>query len=98
MKTILFTNFTTLQSNIQYYYFTYINNYIKKFTLFTNGKFGKGIMTHREKHNIESNCVSFNDDCYNEQDNYYDSLKAMNKTEEQFINKIIAFFRNLIRI
>ena len=33
-------------------------------------------MTHREKHNIESNCVSYNDDCYNETNSYADNVKA----------------------
>lgn len=55
-------------------------------------------MTHREKHNIESNCVSFNDDCYNEQDGYYDSLNAMNKAEQQLITKVFTFIKNLFKI
>jgi hypothetical protein len=41
-------------------------------------------MTHREKHNIESNCVSYNDDCYNETNSYADNAKAMNNLEKKF--------------
>ena len=40
-------------------------------------------MTHREKHNIESNCVSYNDDCYNETNSYPDNVKAMNKVHQK---------------
>jgi len=40
-------------------------------------------MTHREKHNIESNCVSYNDDCYNETNSYADNVKAMNNLEKK---------------
>jgi len=51
-------------------------------------------MTHREKHKIESNCVSFNDDCYNETNSYADSVKAMNTLEKQiFTNAVSSVYK-----
>ncbi len=47
-------------------------------------------MTHREKHNIESNCVSYNDDCYNETNSYADNVKAMNNIEKKFFNDVVS--------
>ena len=47
-------------------------------------------MTHREKHNIESNCVSYNDDCYNETNSYADNVKAMNNLEKKFFNGAVS--------
>ena len=53
-------------------------------------------MSHREKHNIESNCVSFNDDCYNETKSLVDNVQpkaiftdvasSVYKTGQSFIN------------
>lgn len=59
-------------------------------------------MTRREKHLIESNCVSFDDDCWNEttgQDNYRtmynyetevikDAVEKVYKTGEEFIKDL----------
>lgn len=59
-------------------------------------------MTKREKHLIESNCVSFDDDCWNEtagQDNYRtmynyetevikDVVEKVYKTGEEFIKDL----------
>ena len=51
-------------------------------------------MTHREKHKIESNCVSFNDDCYNETNSYADNVKAMNTLETQiFTNAVSSVYK-----
>ena len=47
-------------------------------------------MTHREKHNIESNCVSFDDDCYNETNSYADNVKAMNTLEKQILSDAVS--------
>jgi hypothetical protein len=47
-------------------------------------------MTHREKHKIESNCVSFNDDCYNETNSYADNVKAMNTLEKQIFTDTVS--------
>jgi len=47
-------------------------------------------MTHREKHNIESNCVSFNDDCYNETNSYQDNVKAMDGLERKVITDAVS--------
>ena len=47
-------------------------------------------MTHREKHNIESNCVSYNDDCYNETNSFADNVKAMNNLEKKFFNDAVS--------
>ena len=47
-------------------------------------------MTHREKHNIESNCVSYNDDCYNETNSFPDNVKAMNNLEKNFFNDAVS--------
>ena len=47
-------------------------------------------MTRREKHNIESNCVTFNDDCYDETVSHVDTNSTAeegkhNLTGEQFV-------------
>ena len=47
-------------------------------------------MTRREKHNIESNCVTFNDDCYDETVSHVDTNYIMedgkhNLTGDQFV-------------
>lgn len=47
-------------------------------------------MTRREKHNIESNCVTFNDDCYDETVSHVDTNSIMedgkhNLTGDQFV-------------
>ena len=49
-------------------------------------------MTKRKEHNIESNCVSFDDDCWNETQNQetyrtiYDyETKIVQKTGEKFV-------------
>lgn len=47
-------------------------------------------MTHREKHNIESNCVSYNDDCYNETNSFADNVKAMNNIEKKLFNDAVS--------
>ena len=47
-------------------------------------------MTHREKHNIESNCVSFNDDCYNETNSYQENVKAMDGLERKVITDAVS--------
>jgi hypothetical protein len=47
-------------------------------------------MSHREKHNIESNCVSFNDDCYNETNSYEENVKAMDGLERKVINDAVS--------
>ena len=47
-------------------------------------------MTHREKHKIESNCVSFNDDCYNETNSYADNVKAMNTLEKKIFTDTVS--------
>ena len=47
-------------------------------------------MTHREKHKIESNCVSFNDDCYNETNSYEENVKAMDGLERKVINDAVS--------
>ncbi len=47
-------------------------------------------MTHREKHNIESNCVSFNDDCYNETNSYEENVKAMDGLERKVITDAVS--------
>lgn len=58
-------------------------------------------MTRRQQHNIESNCVSFDDDCFNETKSYHENITAMNieelnafksvmKTGENFVKEITA--------
>jgi hypothetical protein len=37
-------------------------------------------MTRREKHNIESNCVTFNDDCHDETVSHVDSHATVHAT------------------
>jgi hypothetical protein len=66
-------------------------------------------MTRREKHNIESNCVSFDDDCYNETSDYnaditamdieeLDTLKSAVKTGEDFVREITAKIKQAIGV
>ena len=50
-------------------------------------------MTRRKEHNIESNCVSFDDDCWNEtqgQENYrtmyHYETKVIQKSGQQFVD------------
>jgi len=47
-------------------------------------------MTHREKHNIESNCVSFNDDCFNETNSYQENVKVMDGLERKVITDAVS--------
>ena len=64
-------------------------------------------MTRREKHNIESNCVSFDDDCYNETSDYNANITAMDieelntfksavKTGEDFVKEITVKIKQAI--
>jgi len=55
-------------------------------------------MTRRREHNIESNCVTFEDDCYNETQNssYYADIDAMNKKELEFIQRSPRRFINYL--
>ena len=66
-------------------------------------------MTRREKHNIESNCVSFDDDCYNETNDYNADITAMDieelntlksavKTGEDFVKEITAKIKHAIGV
>ena len=47
-------------------------------------------MSHREKHNIESNCVSFNDDCYNETNSYQENVNAMDGLQRKVITDAVS--------
>lgn len=47
-------------------------------------------MTHREKHKIESNCVSFNDDCYNETNSYQENVNAMDGLQRKVITDAVS--------
>ena len=64
-------------------------------------------MTRREKHNIESNCVSFDDDCYAETSSYQqnialmeqkevDAVKSVYKTGQAFVKDIAAKIKKII--
>ena len=59
-------------------------------------------MTRRKEHNIESNCVTFEDHCYNEQDSYNDSITKMNIKEQQYIHrtgqKFVEYLKNLLGV
>ena len=66
-------------------------------------------MTRREKHNIESNCVSFDDDCYNETSDYNADITAMDieelntfksavRTGEDFVKEISAKIKQAIGV
>ena len=46
-------------------------------------------MTRREKHNIESNCVSFDDDCYTETSSYNENIEAMDRKELDAIQSVV---------
>ena len=68
-------------------------------------------MTRRQQHNIESNCVSFEDDCYNEnihaQENYqtvynYETVEAKKlisrvyKTGVEFVRELEQKIKQII--
>ena len=59
-------------------------------------------MTRRKDHNIESNCVTFEDHCYNEQDNYNDSILKMDTKEQQYIHRtgqrFVEYLKNLLGV
>lgn len=46
-------------------------------------------MPRRHEHNIESNCVSFDDSCFDETNSYNQSITEMNKYEEQVIKSVV---------
>ena len=41
----------------------------------------------RDKHNIESNCVTLDDYCFDEQDNYYQDVIAMENKEKETVKR-----------
>ena len=47
-------------------------------------------MNHREKHKIESNCVSFNDDCYNETNSYPEHIQETDGVEKKTIAEAVS--------
>ncbi len=56
-------------------------------------------MTRREKHKIESNCVSFDDDCYNETHHSYETSEFYRNiagVDEQEISSMRKFFQRLL--
>lgn len=55
-------------------------------------------MTRRREHNIESNCVTFEDDCYNETQHgsYHADIAAMDKKEMEFIQRSGQRFVNYL--
>jgi len=66
-------------------------------------------MTRREQHNIKSNCVTFEDDCYNETSDYYKNIAAMDrkeletfksvyKTGESFVKEITAKIKQALGV
>ena len=48
----------------------------------------------RQQHNIKSNCVVFDDYCYDETDNYYSDINAMDKQEIAWFKKIFKCLLN----
>lgn len=55
-------------------------------------------MAHRKIHNIESNCVTFDDYCYDETASYYTNIAAIDKKELNWLfrifNKIVVLFKS----
>ena len=45
-------------------------------------------MTRREKHNIESNCVSFDDDCYAETSSFQQDVALMEQKEVEAVRSV----------
>ena len=43
-------------------------------------------MTRREKHKIESNCVSFDDDCHNETNSHSENLQTATTVDNQILS------------
>ena len=43
-------------------------------------------MTRREKHKIESNCVSFDDDCHNETNSHSENLQTATTAGNQIMS------------
>jgi len=66
-------------------------------------------MTRREQHNIKSNCVTFEDDCYNETGSFYKNITEMEKAEvnavkfvyktgETFVKEITAKIKQALGV
>ena len=53
-------------------------------------------MTRREKHNIESNCVSFDDDCYAETSSYHSNIAAMDRKEMEVVKSVYRTGENFV--
>jgi hypothetical protein len=54
-------------------------------------------MTRREQHNIKSNCVTFEDDCYNETSDYYKNIAAMDRKEIEAVKSIYTTGETFVR-
>ena len=54
-------------------------------------------MPRRQQHNIESNCVSFDDDCYNETSSYYTNIAAMDRKEIDTVKSVYKTGETFIR-
>jgi hypothetical protein len=49
-------------------------------------------MTRRERHNIESNCVSFDDDCFCETESFENNITAIDKHEVETVKSVAKQF------
>jgi hypothetical protein len=68
-----------------------MTRFFKKFTISKYCKENlnkEKTMPRRKEHNIESNCVSFDDDCYNETSDYYTNIAAMDRKELETVKSI----------
>jgi len=86
VKNCKFTDFTsfTNETNVSIA-LLYFSKYCKNMT--------------RQQHNIKSNCVVFDDYCYDETNDYYSDINAMDKQEIDWFKKIIKFlFNKFIKI
>ena len=86
VKNCKFTDFTsfTNKTNVSIA-LLYFSKYCKNMT--------------RQQHNIKSNCVVFDDYCYDETNDYYSDINAMDKQEIDWFKKIIKFlFNKFIKI
>ena len=54
-------------------------------------------MTRREKHNIQSNCVSFDDDCYAETSSYQQDIAPMEQKELEVIQSVMKTGEDFVK-
>jgi cystathionine beta-lyase family protein involved in aluminum resistance len=55
-------------------------------------------MNRREKHNIESNCVTFNDDCYDETVSHVDPHHSMEDAKHNLTGDQLKYLEEKLAV